>query len=347
MKTVRIGLLGCGTVGNGFVRLVERERDRIAAQHGIALEITRILVRDPARERLQVDPRLVTTSAIDVIDSECEVLVELVGGVHAAGAFVRRALARGVDVVTANKALLAACGPELFALAEKTGAQIGFEASVCGALPIIGVLRGMTGDRIDSITAILNATCNFILTRMEEGDLDLDAATAIAQQHGFAEADPSLDVDGTDAAQKLQILAGIAFGGADAVRLRVQGIRDVRKAEVEQARSRGCAVRLVAAARRLPGGVELRVELRELPLTHPLAIVKDEDNAVIVRGRAAGEMLFRGKGAGSLPTATAVLADVVGLAKLAKSGVVTGFSPSYAGLKPGATPSVASNLPRI
>ena len=315
MRRVRIGLLGCGTVGGGFVRLVDRERDRIAARHGVSIEIARVLVRDAAKERAGVDRHLLTTSAIDVIDSECEVLVELIGGVHSAGAFIRRALVRGIDVVTANKALLADCGRDLAALAARTGAQIGFEASVCGGVPVIGALeRGLAGDRIESITGVLNATSNFILTRMEEDGLDLDAAISIAQTRGFAEADPTLDVDGIDAAQKLQILASIAFAGADVSRVRVQGIRDVRKAEVEQARSRGCAVRLAAVARRAPGGVELRVEPRELPLMHPLAIVKDEENAVIVRGRAVGEVLFRGKGAGSMPTATAVLADVIGLA---------------------------------
>ena len=313
---IRIGLLGCGTVGGGFVRLIERDRDRIASRHGVELEITRILVRDAEKERDGVDPRLITTSALDVIDSECEVLVELIGGVHSAGAYVRRALHRGIDVVTANKALLAECGPELFALAARNDAHIGFEASVCGGLPVINALEhGLAGDRIESIAGVLNATCNFILTRMEEDDLDLDAAIAIAQQRGFAEADPTLDVDGIDAAQKLRILAGIAFPARQIVRSSVQGIRDVRKSEIEQARSRGCAMRLVAAARRVPGGVELRVEPRELPLQHPLATVKDEDNAVIVRGNAVGEMLFRGKGAGSLPTAAAVLADVIALAR--------------------------------
>ena len=315
MSRVRVALLGCGTVGGGFVRLVERERERIAARHGIAIEIVRILVRDPARERAGVDAKLLTTSALDVIDNECEVLVELIGGVHSAGAFVRRALGRGIDVVTANKALLAECGRDLMHLAARTGARIGFEASVCGGVPVVGALeRGLAGDRVESIAGVLNATSNFILTRMEEDDLDLDAAIAIAQERGFAEADPTLDVDGIDAAQKLQILASIAFGGVDVTRMRVQGIRDVRKAEVEQARSRGCAMRLVASARCAPGGVELRVEPRELPLMHPLATVKDEENAVIVRGRAVGELLFRGKGAGSMPTATAVLADVIGLA---------------------------------
>lgn len=207
MKRARIGLLGCGTVGGGFVRLVDRERKRIRSRFGVDLEIGRILVRDLNRERPGVDPALLTTSAIDVIDDECDLVVEVVGGVHCAGTFVRRAIARGRNVVTANKALLAATGNELFAAAERRGVSIGFEASVCGGVPVIGALRrGLAGDSIESVTGILNGTSNYVLCRMEEG-MDLDAAIREAQARGFAEADPSLDIDGQDAAQKVLVPA--------------------------------------------------------------------------------------------------------------------------------------------
>jgi len=197
------------------------------------------------------------------------------------------------------------------AAGQRRGVRIGFEASVCGGVPIVRALqRGLAGDSIESIAAILNGTCNYVLTRMEDDGLELAEALAEAQRKGFAETDPSLDIDGDDAAQKLRILAGVAFD-APVRSLRVHGIRDVTRAEVEGARSRRCVVRHVATARRTGGGLELRVERRELPEMHPLAAAKGENNAVLIRGRAVGEMLFAGKGAGSLPTAAAVLSDVI------------------------------------
>src|ERR1043166_3763059 len=299
----RIGLLGCGTVGRGFVELVDRERERIRARSGVELEIARILVRDAGKPRRGVDHSLLTTSAVDVIDAGCDVVVELVGVVHCAGAYVRRAIDRGCDIVTANKALLAAEGRELFAAGRRRGVRIGFEGSFCAGIPIVRALqRGLAGDSIESISAILNGTCNYVLTRMEDDGADFAEALADAQRKGFAEADPSLDIDGDDAAQKLRILAGVAFD-APVRSLRVHGIRDVTRAGVEGARSRRSGVRHVATARRVAGGLELRVERRELPEQHPLASAKGENNAVLIRGRAVGEMLFAGKGAGALPTA--------------------------------------------
>jgi homoserine dehydrogenase len=315
MRRVNIGLLGCGTVGRGFVELLGRERDRIRGREGVDLQIRKILVRDETKRRPNINPALLTTSAIDVLDDGCDVVVELVGGVHCAGAYVRRAIDNGRNVVTANKALLAECGHELFESAAKQNVRIGFEASVCGAIPIVRALtRGLAGDRVREVSGILNGTCNYILTRMEQDDLDFDAALRLAQERGFAEADPTLDVSGQDAAQKLRILAEIAFGRGDA-RARVHGIADVTRNEIEQARARRCVVRHVASARRVAGGVELRVELRELPEFHPLAAVRDENNAVVVRARAAGEMFFVGKGAGAMPTAAAVLSDVIEIAR--------------------------------
>lgn len=314
MRRINIGLLGCGTVGRGFVDLLARERERIRGRDGVDIAVRRILVRDAGKARPGINPALVSTSAIDILDDGCDIIVELVGGIHSAGAFVRRALASGRHVVTANKALLADAGRELFATAERNHVRIGFEASVCGGIPIIRALRhGLAGDRIESISGILNGTCNYILTRMEQDDLEFADALRLAQERGFAEADPSLDVGGHDAEQKLRILGELAFG-PQVVRTRVHGIADVTRAEVEQARARRCVVRHVATARRAAGGIEMRVERRELPEFHPLAAVRDENNAVVVRGRAVGEMMFQGKGAGSLPTAAAVLSDVIEIA---------------------------------
>lgn len=316
MQRVNIGLLGCGTVGRGFVELLARERERIRGVAGVDLKLTRILVRDVGRERPGVDPRLLTDRALDVLDGDCDVVVELVGGVTCAGAYVRHALSARRHVVTANKALLASDGADLFALARRSGVRLGFEASVCGGIPIVRALQhGLAGDSIESISGILNGTTNYILTRMEEDHLGFDDALRLAQDRGFAEADPSLDVDGHDAAQKLRILAELAWGPPGNAKLRIAGIRDVTQGEIEGATSRGAAIRHVASARRIAGGIELRVERRELPLAHPLAYVKDENNAVVIRGRAVGEMAFSGRGAGSLPTAAAVMSDVIELSR--------------------------------
>ena len=316
MREITIGLLGCGTVGRGFVELLSRERQRIASRDGIDLRLARILVRDDRKPRAGIDQRLLTTNAVEVIDGS-DIVVELVGGVHSAGAFVRRALARKCDVVTANKALLAASGRELFALAACHDVRIAFEASVCGGIPIIRALqRGLAGDSIESVSGILNGTCNYILTRMEADGLNFADALYRAQEAGFAEADPTLDISGEDAAQKLRILADLAFPAESTiVRARVHGIGDVTREEIEQARSRRCVIRQIATARRAHGWIDLRVERRELPDSHPFAAVRDENNAVVLRGRAVGEILFAGRGAGSLPTAAAVLADVIDLAR--------------------------------
>lgn len=310
MKRVSIGLLGCGTVGGGFVRLVERERERLRSRYELGLEITRILVRDVAKERPGVARELLTSCALDVIDGDCDLVVEVVGGVHTAGTFVRRALSRGRAVVTANKALLAAAGNELFDVAARNGVEIGFEASVCGGVPVIGALRrGLAGDSIESITGILNGTSNYVLCRMAEG-LDFAEALLCAQEAGFAEADPSLDVSGEDAAQKLAILAQLAFD-APVRSTSVSGIENVTFGDIERARASGCVVRQVAEASRVAGGILLRVEPRCVPASHPLAQVIEENNGVVIRGNAVGEVFLSGRGAGSMPTAAAVLSDVI------------------------------------
>lgn len=310
MKRLRIGLLGCGTVGGGFVQLVDRERDRIARRYGVQLELGRILVRNLEKERPGIRRDLLTTSALDVLDADCSLIVEVIGGVHCAGTYVRRAIAQGRDVVTANKALLAASGSELFDAAARSRVRIGFEASVCGGVPVIGALRrGLAGDSIESISGVLNGTSNYVLCRMAEG-LGLEAAVLRAQEAGFAEADPSLDIGGDDAAQKLAILAQLAFD-APVRRTSVTGIGGVTADDLERARAKGYVVRQVAEARRIAGGVELVVEPRELPASDPLARAVDEQNAVVIRGRAVGAVVLSGRGAGSMPTAAAVLSDVL------------------------------------
>jgi homoserine dehydrogenase len=307
---VRIGLLGCGTVGGGFVQLVERERARIGARYGVDLRIARILVRDIEKERPGVDRALLTTAPLDVLDRDLDLVVEVIGGVHCAATFVRRAIGQGRHVVTANKALLAANGRDLFAEAARKRVAIGFEASVCGGVPVIGALRrGLAGDSIESIRGILNGTSNYVLCRLAEG-LDHRTAVVRAQEAGFAEADPSLDLSGTDAAQKLAILAALAFH-EPVRRTVVTGIEDVSANDVERARAAGMVIRQVAEASRVAGGIQLVVEPRLIRGTDPLAGVIDEQNAVVIRGRAVGEIRLSGLGAGALPTASAVLSDVL------------------------------------
>jgi len=308
---IRIGLLGCGTVGRGVVQLLEREGDRIRDRHGVELAIERILVRDLGKSRPGVDRHLLTTRATDVLDANCDLIVEVVGGVHCAGAYVRRAIANGRHVVTANKALLAEHGRDLFAAAGRRGVSIGFEASVCGGIPVIRAIRdGLAADTIESVRGILNGTSNFILTRIESDGLSFEDALQLAQERGFAEADPSLDVDGEDAAQKLRILAGLAFD-EPIVRGSIAGIRGVTKDDVNRALDRGFVIRHVATAQRVPGGIELRVAPEELPENDPLSFVRDEYNAVVIRGRAVGDVTLIGRGAGAGPTAMAVVSDVI------------------------------------
>lgn len=310
MRRVRIGLLGCGTVGGGFVRLVGSERERLRARFGVDLAIERILVRDVAKERPGVSRDLLTNAALDVLDAELDLIVEVIGGVHSAATYVRRAIARRRHVVTANKALLAVAGGELFESAARSGVGLGFEASVCGGVPVVGALRrGLAGDSIESISGILNGTSNYVLCRMAEG-LDRMGAVRRAQEAGFAEADPALDLSGNDAAQKLAILAQLAFH-APVRRTRVTGIEEVTLQDLERARANGSVIRQVAEASRIAGGVELVVEPRNVAASHPLARVVDEQNAVVIRGRAVGEIVLSGRGAGAMPTAAAVLSDVL------------------------------------
>jgi homoserine dehydrogenase len=322
-RSIRIGLLGCGVVGSGFVELLAHERSRIASRFGVTLNLGQILVRDGEKTRPHVARSTFTTNALDVLDGDCDVIVELVGGVDCAGAYVRRALRNGRNVVTANKALLATTGRELFDDADRRGVALGFEASVCGGIPIVQALtRGLAGDSVTSIRGILNGTSNYIVSRMEDG-MTFDDALRLAQERGFAEAEPSLDVDGVDAEQKLRILASLAFD-EPIVSAAVRGIRGVTRAVIEEARADGCVIRHVATATRVPAGVALHIEPRRLTADDPLARVRDEHNAIVVNARATGELLFFGKGAGSMPTAAAVLSDVISIARSSQYARMTG-----------------------
>jgi homoserine dehydrogenase len=317
VKTRTVALLGCGTVGRGLVELIGRNRALIAERSGVDLEISRILVRDLAKERGGVDRSLLTDRPEEAVANGADVVVEVIGGIEPARTFVLEAIEAGKNVVTANKALLAECGPELFRRAAARNVRIGFEASVGGGIPIIRALSsGLAGNRIERICGILNGTCNFILTRMAEERLSFGDAMADAQARGFAEADPSLDIDGGDAAHKLHILAGLAFGRSlERGAVRVEGIRGIDQEDLEAAESFGFILRHIAVARDLGGSLDLRVHPALLPGDHPLAHVRNENNAVLLKGDAVGEMVFHGRGAGAAPTASAVLSDIIDLAR--------------------------------
>ena len=315
-RKLKIGLLGCGTVGRGLVELVGKNDGLIRQRSGVELQITKILVRDLDKERHGVDHALLTTQPDKVLSNGCDLVVELVGGIEPARSFIERSLARGKHVVTANKALLALDGFSLMKTAEAKRVRLGFEASVCGGIPIIRALRnGLVGNSIQRLSGILNGTCNYILTRMTEGRIEFDDALREAQAKGFAEANPTLDIDGHDAAQKLKILTELAFSAqVNANAVQVEGIRDIAADDVQAARELGFVIKHVATAELSKDAVSLSCAPVLLPLSHQLAGIRDENNAVLVRGDAVGEMLFSGKGAGSLPSASAVLSDVVDIA---------------------------------
>jgi homoserine dehydrogenase len=316
IRKLKIGLLGCGTVGRGLVELVGRNAALIRQRSGVELRITKILIRDLEKERYGVDRALLTTRPDKVLKNGCDLVVELVGGIEPARSFIERSLEHGKHVVTANKAVLAVDGFSLMKTAELKKVRLGFEASVCGGIPIIRALRdGLVGNNIQRLSGILNGTCNYILTRMSEDGLEFEDALREAQVRGFAEADPTLDIDGHDAAQKLKILTQLAFSAqVDAHAVQVEGIRDIAADDVRAARELGFVIKHVATADLSEDAVSLGCAPVLLPRSHQLAGIRDENNAVLVRGDAVGEMLFSGKGAGSLPSASAVLSDVVDIA---------------------------------
>ncbi|HYB96882.1 MAG TPA: homoserine dehydrogenase [Vicinamibacterales bacterium] len=316
VREIRIGLVGCGTVGRGLLEMIDRQNDAVADRYGVRFRVSRIAVRDLTKER---GPRAsgipITDRALELVsDPEVDVVVEAAGGT-AVEAILVAALAAGKPVVTANKELLAGKLAELGVLAQRTETPLYCEAAAAAAIPIIRHLSHRA-DEIDSLWGIINATSNFVMTRLEQGDLTLDEAIAEAQRLGFAEADPTADLDGRDAAAKLSILAYRAFG----VWVRpdgflVRGIQDVDPVDCDLAESMGFRIRLIARAGRISGALDIAVEPMLLPSWHLLASVEEEYNAVYLRCVSSGDLSLFGKGAGSLPTATAMLGDLIDLAQ--------------------------------
>lgn len=315
---VRIALLGLGTVGTGVVKLLERNRALYRRRIGRSLEIAAVVVRNRGRRReVRIDrSRLGDDARAIVRDPTIDVVVELIGGLEPARTLVLSALESGKDVVTANKALLALHGREIFAAAERCGARIGFEAAVAGGIPIIRTLReALAGDRNRAIYGIVNGTCNSILTAMTERGSEFGEALAEAQAAGLAESDPSLDVDGHDAAQKLSLLVALAFGTRCPVdRIHTEGIRGVGQVDVAFARELGYVIKLLAIAKSDGTGIEARVHPTMVPRAHLLADVRGAFNAIHIQGEALGPTMYVGQGAGMMPTATSVIADMLDIA---------------------------------
>lgn len=320
---IRIGLLGCGTVGGGVLRLIRDNAEYLASRVGAPLEVRHVLVRDPAKDRVaECRSEWITTDPELVLGSDVDVVVEVMGGEDPAKNYVERAISQGKGVVTANKLLLAKHGPALVEQAIAAGVDLAFEASVGGGIPIIRTLReALTSDWVESVHAILNGTCNYILTRMRDGGVSFDAALSEAQAKGYAEADPSLDVDGHDAAQKLVVLSMLAFGARmDPTALSVEGIRAIDQLDFRFADRFGFTIKHLAIGRDLGERVELRVHPTLIPKSSVLANVDGVLNGAFIMGRALGPCLLVGRGAGDMPTAVSVVADVVDVARSKMEG---------------------------
>lgn len=331
---IRLGLLGCGTVGGGVLRLLSTNAAELERRVGVPIEVRRVLVRDTDKPRTSdLDPSLLTRDIDDVLGDEAiEIIVEVMGGEAFAGACIERALQSGRSVVTANKALLAKRGPELLALANDKKVGLSFEAAVGGGIPVIRTLRdAFASDDVVEITGILNGTSNYILSRMTEDGAAFDAVLAEAQAKGYAEADPSLDIDGHDAAQKLMVLAMLAFGAMPPERgMIVEGIRGLEAVDVRLASQLGFTLKHLAVGRDRGGTVELRAHPALVKKSSVLANVSGVLNAIRLEGRALGPCLLSGRGAGDMPTAVSVVADILDVARAIVAGapgLVTGGRP--------------------
>jgi homoserine dehydrogenase len=341
-RPLRIALLGAGSVGSQVARLLTENKSELAARVGAELELTGIAVRDTKVSRPGVPAELLTTDAESLILG-ADIVIEVMGGIEPARSYIIQALNSGADVITANKALIATHGTELFDLAEQVGAQLYFEAAVAGAIPIIRPLReSLAGDKVNRIMGIVNGTTNYILDSMNTTGATFEAALAAATELGYAEADPTADIEAYDAAQKAAILASLAFHTEVPLeKVYREGITKITQAQMEAARRDGLVIKLLAIAEKIeaegnePEGISVRVYPTLIPQDHPLASVRGAFNAVFVEAEAAGSLMFYGAGAGGVQTASAVLGDLVSAAKRHVAG------------GPGLADSVHANLPTL
>ena len=330
MTNLTIGLLGCGTVGGALVDLLDARRATITARTGVELRIGAIAVRDTAKHQDRLaDPSLLTTdSAAVVADPEVDIVIELIGGTGPALMLVRTALENGKPVITGNKELLAAHGPELYAVAAEHGVDLLFEAAVAGGIPLIRPLReSLVGEDISRVMGIINGTTNYILTKMTQEGADYAGALADAQALGYAEADPTADVEGYDAGAKAAIIASIVFGvDVRSSDVQHEGISSITAADIDTAKRLGYVIKALAVIERADGEVAVRVHPAMVSTGHPLANVNDSFNAVFVEGATVGDLMFYGRGAGGGPTASAVLGDLIDAAVNVANGAAARLS---------------------
>ncbi len=329
MQPIQVGLIGFGTVGSGTYRVLQRNQEEIQRRAGRGIQIVAVCRRNTelARREVGSEVEVVADAAQIIANSAIAIVVELIGGCDIARTLVLQAIAAGKHVVTANKALLAVHGTEIFAAAREKGVMVAFEAAVAGGIPIIKALReGLTANRIEWIAGIINGTTNFILSEMRSKGLDFATALAQAQALGYAEADPSFDIEGIDAAHKATIMSAIAFGiPVQFAKAHVEGIADLQAADIRYAEQLGYRIKLLGITKRrddlrtaayAAGGIELRVHPTLIPSSRLIANVEGAMNAVLVKGDAVGASLYYGKGAGAEPTASAVVADLVDITRL-------------------------------
>ena len=313
--------MGIGTVGSGTFNVLQRNREEIMRRAGRAIEITMVadLNTERARELTRGECEVVNDANLVINNPDIDIVIELIGGYGIAKDLVLKAIANGKHVVTANKALLALHGDEIFQAAQEKGVMVAFEAAVAGGIPIIKALReGLTANRIEWLAGIINGTTNFILTEMRDKGLDFDVVLKEAQRLGYAEADPTFDIEGIDAAHKLTLMASIAFGiPVQFAKAYVEGITQLQGIDIQYAEQLGYRIKLLGIAKRMPNGIELRVHPTLIPAKRLIANVEGAMNAVMVQGDAVGPTLYYGKGAGAEPTASAVIADLVDIARLA------------------------------
>lgn len=317
-KPIRIALLGLGTVGGGVYKLLSMRAQEMPQIAGAPIEISHILVRNANKERPGVDAALLTDNWQDIVsDPEVSIVVELMGGMEPAHTYISEALAAGKNVVTANKDLMAVHGGELLDLAEQHHCDLQFEAAVAGAIPIIRPLKQcLAGNEISEIMGIVNGTTNYILTRMTQDGMEFDDALAMATELGYAEADPTADIEGYDAGRKMAIMASIAFHSRVTFeQVYTEGITNIHATDIRYAKEMGKAIKLLGVACNTPEGIEVRVHPMLIPDSHPLATVNDAFNAVFVHGDALDDAMFMGRGAGEMPTASAVTGDIIDTAR--------------------------------
>lgn len=319
MKTINIGLLGLGNIGTGTYKTLEMNRDEIEKNTGLDLHITKILEKDLERERdITITTDQFTQNPEDIFnDSNIQIVIELLGGIEPATTFMLESMKHGKSVVTANKAAVANSYDKLLQTAKENNVMFRYEASVGGGIPILNALTTvLRANRYEEVLGILNGTTNYIMTQMTENGSSYDDVLKDAQAKGFAEADPTADIEGIDCANKLSILMALTFGNyVHPDEIPTTGISQITKEDIDKATAKGCKIKLIAQAKRDGDTISYSVKPMELPVSHPLATVNDEFNAIFVRGNAVDDVMFYGKGAGPLPTGSAVMGDVIQIAE--------------------------------